>query len=74
MKINEPCPLCGGKMMILGKTDDVPPIHTLLCTDCTAMWDVEVPTIQLKEAWANICKKQKYDWADIICKEEKNDN
>ena len=61
-----PCPNCGGKIMYLGigiyglpnLSDAKEPVHTLLCTSCQAMWDIEVKTERLQDAWEDICNKE----------------
>ena len=52
-----PCPNCGGKIMYLG-ADMTDSAHTLMCTGCGAMWDIEVKTERLQDAWEDICNKE----------------
>ena len=62
----KPCPDCGGKIIHLGEniysapniSDAKEPVHTLLCTNCQAMWDIEVKTERLQDAWEDICNKE----------------
>ena len=35
--------------------------HTLMCTKCGAMWDIEVETDRLQDAWKDICKNELHD-------------
>lgn len=65
-KINyKPCPNCGGKIMYLGIdicsapiSDTKERVHTLLCISCRSMWDIEVKTERLQDAWEDICNKE----------------
>ena len=62
----KPCPNCGGKIIHLGEDiysapvllDATEPIHTLMCINCQAMWDIEVKTDRLQDAWEDICNKE----------------
>lgn len=56
----DPCPNCGGKIMYLG-ADMTDSAHTLMCTKCGAMWDIEVETERLQDAWKDICKNELHD-------------
>ena len=53
----KPCPYCGGKIIYLGE-DLSGCAHTLMCTNCVAMWDIEVKTERLQDAWEDICNKE----------------
>ena len=52
-----PCPHCGGKIMYIG-VDMTDSAHTLMCTRCGAMWDIEVKTERLQDAWEDICNRE----------------
>ena len=54
----KPCPDCGGKIMYLGE-DLSGYAHTLTCTKCGAMWDIEVKVERLQDAWDDICERER---------------
>ena len=54
----KPCPRCGGKIMYLGE-DMSGCAHTLMCTKCGQMWDIEVETERLQDAWDDICERER---------------
>ena len=56
----DPCPKCGGKIMYLGE-DLSGSAHTLMCTKCGQMWDIEVETERLQDAWKDVCKNELHD-------------
>ena len=51
------CPNCGGKIIYLG-CDNTHTVHTLMCEDCKAMWDIEVKLGRLQDAWDDICERE----------------
>ena len=63
----KPCPKCGGKIIHLGVNiyaepnlaNPVEPVHTLMCIRCQSMWDIEVKTERLQEAWEDICNNDR---------------
>lgn len=69
IEINEddfdPCPDCDGKIVYLGaeKNDHGRrPIHKLFCPSCIKIWEIEVNTKRLQEAWKDICEEEKDAW------------
>lgn len=61
-RMKEPCPYCEGEVRYLGssRVDGSNLLtHTVMCKECNRMWDIEVETKRLQEAWKDICDEEK---------------
>lgn len=61
-RMKEPCPYCEGEVRYLGnsRVDGSKLLtHTVMCKECNWMWDIEVETKRLQEAWKDICEEEK---------------